>query len=392
MREVAIIGVGQTRFGELFDRSLRDLTVEAGIKAVGDAGINAEDIQALYGGSMTPGILTGQEHIGPFIADWSGLTTLHIPATRVEAACASGAAAFRQAYLCIKSGEADIAIAGGAEKMTDVGSAKVTGGLTSAGDILSEGSRGLPFTGEYGQITREYERIYGDTSEQRARFVEIAHRNAKYNPCAQFQREITKEQILSSNMVADPLRLLDCSSVADGAAAVILCEAEKAKKYTDTPIYIEASSQTSDWLALKDKGDLCTFEGTKIAAREAYYEAGMGTSSIDVVEQHDCFSITGLINIEDLRFAKKGKGGRLVMQGDTEINGKIPMNTTGGLKACGHPLGATGIRQIVDIVKQLKGEFRSEIQVPNAEIGLTHNIGGVGGTVIVHILGRRENV
>lgn len=392
MREVAVIGVGQTMFGELFDMSFRDLAVQAGIKAIEDAGINAEDIQALYGGSMTPGIFTGQEHIGASIADWSGLTTLHIPATRVEAACASGALAFRMAYLHIMSGEADMVIAGGVEKMTDIGSGKVTGGLTSAGDTWSEGSRGLPFTGAYGQIALEYERRYGDTSEARARFVEIAHRNAKYNPYAQFQKEITREQILNSNMIADPLRLLDCSSVADGAAAVILCEAEKAKQYTDTPIFIEASKQASDWLALKDKKDLCVIEGTKIAAKKAYYQAGMSPSSINVVEQHDCFSITGIINIEDLGFAKKGKGTRLVMQGDTEINGKMPMNPTGGLKACGHPLGATGIRQIVDITKQLKGEFPSEIQVPNAEIGLTHNIGGTGGTVIVHIFGRRENV
>ena len=341
---------------------------------------------------MTPGIFGGQEHIGAFIADWSGLTTLHIPATRVEAACASGAAAFRQAYLCVKSGEADIAIAGGAEKMTDVGSAKVTGGLTSAGDTWSEGSRGLPFTGEYSQITREYERRYGNTIEQRTRFVEIAHRNARYNPYAQFQGKVTKEQILNSNMIADPLRLFDCSSVADGAAAVILCEAKKAKKYTDTPIYIEASSQTSDWLALKDKKDLCVFDGTKVAAKIAYSQSGMAPSRIDVVEQHDCFSITGIINMENLGFAKKGQGGRLIIQGETEINGKIPTNTTGGLKACGHPLGATGIRQVVDITKQLKGEFRSEIQVPNAEKGLTHNIGGIGGTVIVHILRRRRNV
>ena len=335
---------------------------------------------------MSSGIFVNQEHIGALTADWAGLAVLHIPATRVEAACASGAAAFRLAYLHILSGEADMIIAAGAEKMTDVGSSEATGGLTSAGDIESEGSRGLPFTGEYAQIAREYERKYGDTSEQRARFVEIAHRNAKYNPFAQFQKEVTREQILSSNMIADPLRLLDCSPVADGAAAVILCEAEKAKKYTDKPIYIEASSQTSDWLALKDKQNVCDFKGTEIAARKAYQQAGMGPNRIDVLEQHDCFSITGIINAENLGFAEKGEGGKLIEQGDTEINGKIPMNTTGGLKACGHPLGATGIRQILDITKQLRGEFSSEIQVPDAEIGLAHNIGGVGGTTIIHIL------
>ncbi|MHC1635454.1 MAG: thiolase domain-containing protein [Candidatus Methanospirareceae archaeon] len=384
MRGVAIIGVGVTKFGELWEKSLKDIAVEAGLKAIEDAGISGEEIDAIYGGNMSAGRFNEQEHIGAMIADYVGLASFHIPAARVEAACASGALALHFAILSILSGWYDIVVAAGVEKMTDVASETVDDLLSSSVDREWESTCGATLPALFAMIARAHMKKYGTTREQIAKVAVKNHHNATMNPYAQFRSEISVEDVLKSPIVADPLRVLDCSSIADGAAAVVLCEEEIAKRYTDSPIYVKASSQASDTISLHDRNEITTMEATVYAARKAYKMAKVQPSDIDVAEVHDSYTISEIVAIEDLGFFKKGQGGVATEEGQTEIGADIAVNPSGGLKGCGHPLGATGIRQVVEIVQQLRGEAGKR-QVPDAEIGLTHNIGGTGGTAIVHI-------
>ncbi len=387
MREVAIIGAGTTLFGELWERSFRDLAVEAGLRAIEDAGISGDEIQALYGGNMSAGRFIEQEHIGALIADYAGLARLHIPATRAEAACASGALAMHLAVLSIASGWYDLVIAAGIEKMTDVGSDSAEELLASSVDRKWEVIYGATLPSLFAMMARLHMTRYNTTAEQMAQVAVKNHANAVHNPCAQYRREISLESVLASPLVADPLRVLDCSSIADGASAVVVCAAENARQYTDSPIYVKASVQASDTISLHDRRDLITMDATVAAARKAYQQASLQPSQIDLAEVHDSYTIAELIAIEDLDFVKKGEGGKATEAGETAIGGRIPVNPSGGLKACGHPLGATGIRQIVEITQQLRGEAGKR-QVPGAEVALTHNIGGTGGTAIVHIFTR----
>ncbi len=387
MREVAIIGVGTTQFGELWEKSLRDIAVEAGVKAIEDAGISGDEIEALYGGNMSAGRFIEQEHIGALIADYAGLAGLHIAATRAEAACASGALALHLAVLSVASGWYDLVIAAGVEKMTDVESDVADDLLASSVDSKWEAIYGATLPALFAQIARTHMEKYHTTREQMAKVAVKNHANAVHNPYAQYQRAITLESVLASPIVADPLHMLDCSSIADGAAAVVLCAAEKVKQYTDSPVYVKASAQACDTISLHDRRDLTTMDATVFAAKKAYQMASLDPSRIDLAEVHDSYTIAELLAIEDLGFCTKGDGGVTTEEGETEIGGRIPVNPSGGLKACGHPLGATGIRQIVEIVQQLRGEAGKR-QVPNAEVGLTHNIGGTGGTAVVHILSR----
>jgi len=385
-REVAIIGVGCTKFGELWSYSFRDIFMEAGVSALEDAGLEGKDIDALYIGNMSGGRFIEQEHLGSLIADYSGLASLHVPSTRVEAACASGGLALRQAVLAIASGYHDIVIAGGAEKMTDVDTSTATDALAAAADREWEGVFGATFPALYAMIARLHMHRYGTTQEQLAQVAVKNHYHGSLNPKAQYQNRITVENVLGSNMVAEPLHLLDCSPITDGAAAVVLAPAEDARKYTDTPIYIKASTQASDTISLHDRRDITTLDATVTAAKQAYKMAKLEPKDIQVAEVHDCFTIAEICAIEDLGFASKGEGGKLTEEGVTAIGGRLPINTSGGLKACGHPVGATGIKQAVEIVQQLRGEAGKR-QV-DAEIGLTHNVGGSGGTAVVHILSR----
>ncbi|HDS45817.1 MAG TPA: thiolase domain-containing protein [Methanomicrobia archaeon] len=387
MREVAIIGAGTTLFGELWERSFRDLAVEAGLRAIEDAGISGEEIQALYGGNMSAGRFIEQEHIGALIADYAGLARLHIAATRAEAACASGALAMHLAVLSIASGWYDLVIAAGVEKMTDVGSDSVEELLASSVDRKWEVIYGATLPSLFAQMARLHMTRYNTTAEQMAQVAVKNHANAVHNPIAQYRREISLESVLTSPLVADPLRMLDCSSIADGASAVVVCAAEKARQYTDSPIYVKASTQASDTISLHDRRDLITMDATVTAAKNAYQQASLQPSQIDLAEVHDSYTIAELIAIEDLGFVKKGEGGNATEAGETALGGRIPINPSGGLKACGHPLGATGIRQIAEITQQLRGEAGKR-QVQGAEVALTHNIGGTGGTAIVHILTR----
>ncbi|UZE91902.1 MAG: thiolase domain-containing protein [Methanosarcinales archaeon] len=386
MRDVAIIGVGCTKFGEMWERSFRDLFVEAGLNALEDAGTRGEDIEALYVGNMSAGKFIDQEHIGALIADYAGLAgSLHIPSTRVEAACASGGLALRDGVMAVASGLHDIVIAAGVEKMTDVETGVTIDALASAADREWEGFMGATFPGLYAMMARLHMHKYGTTREQLATVAVKNHHNATMNPKAQYRKEITIDDVINSPLVADPLRVYDCSPITDGAAAVVLAPAELARKLNDTPIYVRASAQASDTITLHDRRDITTLDATVYAAKRAYEMAGISPKDVDVAEVHDCFTIAEICAIEDLGFVQKGDGGPATEEGITALDGEIPINPSGGLKACGHPVGATGIKQAIEIAEQLRGDVR-ERQVNGAEIGLTHNVGGTGGTAVVHIL------
>lgn len=385
MKDVAVIGVGCTTFGEKWNHSFRDLFIEAGAYALEDANLSGEQIDALFVGNMSAGRFIEQEHIGALIADYAGLATKHIPSTRVEAACASGGLAFRQAVTAVASGMATIVVAAGVEKMTDVAPGQTVDTLAGAADREWEGFVGATFPGLYAMIANDYMHRYPLTREQLAQVAVKNHFNGARNPIAQFQQEISIETVLSSSLVADPLRLFDCSPITDGAAAVVLAPLDLAKKFTDTPIRVLASAQASDTIALHDRRDISTLDATVEAGKRAFRQAGLTHRDIDLVEVHDCFTIGEICAIEDLGYCTKGEAGKITEDGLTALDGDLPVNTSGGLKACGHPVGATGIKQIYEVVQQLRGEAgRRQVA---AERGMTHNVGGTGATVVVHILG-----
>ena len=381
MRDVAIIGTGMTKFGELWDKSLRDIFVEAALKAIDNSGV--KKIDSMYIGNFSGGLFVGQEHLASLLPDYLGVTP--IPTTRVESACASGALALKQAFLEVASGFSDIVLVGGVEKMTDIPPDEATYGLAAAADREYEAFQGITFPGLYALIAKRHMYEYGTTREQLAKVAVKNHKNGAKNPHAQFPFEITVDQVLNSTLVADPLRLLDCSPITDGAAAVIICPAEMAKEYTDKPIKIIGVGHATDTIALHSRENMTTLKATVEAGKRAYAMAGIKPKDIDLAEVHDCFTIAEICAIEDLGFVKKGEGGKATEEGLTAIDGRIPINPSGGLKSKGHPVGATGIAQVIEVVAQLRGEA-GERQVKDAKIGLTHNLGGSGGSVIVHIL------
>ncbi|MBI5159374.1 thiolase domain-containing protein [Candidatus Micrarchaeota archaeon] len=382
MRRVAIVGVGMSKFGEHWEKGFRDLIIEAGVQALQDGNLKGEEIDALYGGTMAAGRLIGQEHITALIADYMGLNP--IPATRVEAACASGGLALRQGFMAVASGLHDVVVVGGVEKMTDVSTAEVTTALGGAGDQEWELFMGATFPSIYALMARRHMKEYGTSVEQMAAVSVKNHLNAAKNKFAQFQKPVTLEEVLESKEVSSPLKVLDCSPITDGAAVVILASLEKAKKYSDCPIEIIASAQASDTIALHDRKSLTELKATQIAARKAFQQAGVSAKDVDVAEVHDCFTIAEIMAIEDLGFVEKGKGGKATEDGFTALNSDVSVNTSGGLKGCGHPVGATGVKQAVEITWQLRGKA-GERQVKNAELGLTHNVGGSGATAVVHL-------
>ena len=380
MRDVFITGTGMTPCGELWDRSLRDLYVEAALAAIDDATVDRLD--SMYVGCMTSGLFVGQEHIGALMADYLGRSP--IPATRVESACASGGIAVRQAYLEIASGASEVVLAGGVEKMND--GADVTSALAAASDQEYEAYQGITFPGLYALIARAHMHRYGTTREQLARVAVKNHQHGALNPKAQFQFEITIDQVLNSTQVADPLRLLDCSPVTDGAAAVILASAEVAGKLKGHPaVKITASAQGSDTFALHNRQDLTHLGAVQRAGELAFVQAGRTIEDIDVVEVHDCFTIAELCAMEALGIAEPGKAAALVETGETTLGGRLPINTSGGLKAKGHPVGASGVAQIVELTTQLRGTAGKR-QVEGARLALAQNMGGTGASCPVHIL------
>jgi acetyl-CoA C-acetyltransferase len=382
MRDVAVIGVGMNRWGELWEKSHRQIWTEAAIEAIADAGVDRVD--ALYVGCMSGGLFMGQEHLGALLADQLGMGP--IPGTRVESACASGGLAFRQAYLAVASGEHDVVLASGVEKMTDVDGGTATYALSTAADQEYECYHGITFPGLYAMMARVHMHRYGTTREQLAHVAVKNHAHGLLNPLAQFQSKITVEQVLESVMVADPLRVLDCSPITDGAAAVILAALPQ-KGTKRPPVRVAASSAATDTIGLHDRDDLAWLRSTEVAAAKAYARAGIAPNDVSFCEVHDCFTIAEVMVIEALGLSERGKGGEAAASGMTALGGRVPVNASGGLKSKGHPVGATGIAQIREAVLQLRGEAGAR-QVKDARWGLTQNMGGTGASSVVHIFTR----
>ncbi len=378
MRDVAVIGIGMTKFGELWEKSLRDIFVEAAMAAIGDAKV--DQIGSMYVGSMTPGLFVGQEHIGALMADYLG--TPSIPAMRVESACCSGGMAFRAGFFEVASGHTDIVLVGGVEKMND--GADVTYALATAADQEYEVYQGVTFPGLYALIARAHMHAYGTTREQMAAVSVKNHHNGSLNERAQFPREVTVEQVLNATLVADPLTMLECSPVSDGAACAILAPVDMAKKLNMPVIKIIGTGAATDTLALHAREDLTTLKAVTLSAQSAYKMAGVKPTDVSLAEVHDCFSIAEICIVEELGFVEKGKGGPFTEQGHTALDGKIPVNTSGGLKSKGHPVGATGIAQICEIVEQLRGAAGKR-QVKDPKIGIAQNMGGSGASSVVHV-------
>lgn len=381
MRDVSIIGFGQTPVGEHWELSLRHLAAQAVLAAMQDAGIERAD--ALYVGNMIASETSGQHHLGALVADFVGLRG--IEAFRVEAACASGAAALRAGYLAVASGAADLVIVAGVEKMTDAIGNSITTALAEAADADYETPHGLSFVSINALLMRRYMYEFNVRHEDFAGFAITAHQNAVNNPYAMFRRPITKEEFVQARMIADPINLLDSSPVADGAAAVVLCPTEQARSFTDHPVRIRACEVGTDSLALHDRRDPLFLEAGYISAQKAYARAGVTPADIDLFELHDAFTIMAALSLEAAGFARRGEGVRLAMDGAIALNGRIPISTMGGLKGRGHPVGATGIYQVIEVAQQVTGRAGAN-QVANARLGMAQNIGGSGATIITTIL------
>ncbi len=381
MRDVAIISAGMTPFGELWQSSLRDLFVDAAREAL--ESVDVKRVDAIYVGNMSGGQFVGQEHLGPLMADHLGM--VGVPSARVESACASGGVALRTAFLDVASGVSDLVLAAGVEKMND--GADVTNVLATAADQESEVYQGVTFPGLYAMIARAHMETHGTTEEDLAAVSVKNHRHGAMNPKAQFQQEVTMEQVMTSSLVASPLRLLHCSPVSDGAAAVLLCPLDRAHEFTDRPVKIRGSGFATGSMALADRVDPAFLDAVGHAARRAYDMAGVAPSDVDVAEVHDCFSIAELCVLEALCFSERGGACELTRAGETALGGRLPVNTSGGLKSKGHPVGATGVAQTIEVFEQLRGDAGAR-QVKDATIGLAQNMGGSGASSLVHIFER----
>lgn len=382
MREVSIIGIGQTRVGEHWNRSLRELALEALRAALADA--RAETVEALFVGNMLSGVLCGQENLATLVADFGGLRG--VEAVKVEAACASGAASVRAAYLAVASGAADIAVAVGVEKMTDVPTDGVTAGLATAADADYEAAHGASFTALNALLMRLYMDRYGWKRRDFAGFTINAHHNARLNPQAMFHEEVTEEDFEHSPLVAEPISILDSAPIADGAAAVVLAPAEMARAFTDRPIRILGSAVATDTVAIATRRDPLWLEAAYASAHRAYRQAGIRPEGVDFFELHDAFTIMAALSLEASCFAARGRGVTCALEGRITREGNIPIATLGGLKGRGHPVGASGAYQVAEAALQLRGEAGAA-QLSEARIGMAQSIGGSGSVVITHILG-----
>ncbi len=381
MRRVAIIGVGCTSVGEIWDKSLKDLAVEASLKALDDAGI--ENVDRVYIGNALSPILQYQTNLASIIIDSLGFN--NASSILVEAADASGGLAFHEAFKAVRSGLIDYALVVGVEKMSDSKPSEVASALMSFEDQDYVAFTGVTQAGLHALLLRIYMEKFNVKHEDIALFAVNAHKNASKNPYAQFKNIIRVEDVLKSPLIADPLRLLEYVGISDGAAAVVLCPLEKAEKFRSNFVEILASATAVDKLFLTERDDILTFNSTRIAAEKAFKEAKVSPKDIDVVEVHDSSTIAGIISLEDLGFCGKGEGASFVSQGKIDLNGELPTNTMGGLKGRGHPIGATGVYQIIEVVWQLRGEAGKN-QVDGAKIGLTQNIAGLGSSAVVNIL------
>jgi acetyl-CoA C-acetyltransferase len=382
MRKIAIAGIGQTKVDEHWDKSLKELGGEACFAAMQDAGMNKVD--ALFVGNMLAPMVDGQNQLGTFFSDWVGLWGHE--AVKVEAACGSGAAALRAGLMAVASGEIGSALVVGVEKMTDKAGHDVTAALATAADADYEVEQGVSFVGINALVMRRYMHEFGWRHVDFAPFSINAHANAMYNPNARLHTEITVEQFEKSNMVSTPINLLDASPIGDGAAAVIIIPAEKVDSAPGQPrIVISGSGAATDTIAVHSRKDPLFLSAAHASAKRAYEMAGVTPNDIDVFELHDAFSIMTALSLEACGFAERGQGPRLGLDNEIRPDGRLPVCTRGGLKARGHPVGATGMYQVVEVIQQLRGEC-AETQVEGAKIGMAQNIGGSGATVLTHIL------
>ncbi len=382
----SIVSAGMSKFGKLDGVSARELFSDAAREAF-EKCPNLDpkkDVKALFVGQMGESF-EHQGHTGPTVLDWIGL--LPIPAIRTEAACSSSAVAIRTGLFAVMSGLYDVVMVGGVEKMTHRETSEVTEYLAMACDYPFEQWQGATFPGLFAMVATAHMHKYGTTEKQMALVAVKNHHNGSMNPKAHMQKEITLEQALSSRVVAWPLKLYDCSLITDGGSCLILTKPELAKKFTDAPVHIIGSGQASDTIGLYEREVLTSLNAGKLAGEQAFKMADVTSEDLDVAEVHDCFTIAEIVAYEDLGFCKPGEGGRLVEEGQTSIGGKIAVNTSGGLKAKGHPVGATGVAQAYEVYLQLTNQAGKR-QVKDAEIGLTHNIGGLGATGVVNIYKR----
>lgn len=382
----AVVSAGLSKFGKLEGLSSREIFLSAAKEAFDRCpNLNPKkDIKSLFIGQMSESS-EHQGHTGALIADWLGLNP--IPSVRLESACASSGAALRAGVQAIMSGIAETVMVGGVEKLTHLSTSDATEYLALSSDNFLEQWHGFTFPALFALIARAHMHKYKTKEEQLAAVAVKNHKNGSKNPKAHIQKEITLEQALNSRIIASPLRLFDCSLISDGASCLILTKPEVAKRYTDEPVYIVGTGQASDTIGLYEREDLTSLNSIALAAREAYRMANVEPDDLDVAEVHDCFTIAEIISYEMLGLCGKGEGGMLIESGQTEIGGRIPVNTSGGLKSKGHPVGATGTAQAYEIYLQLTGQAGKR-QVEGAEIGLTQNLGGHGSTSIVHIFKR----
>ena len=382
MREVAVIGIGQTPVDEEWEKSLRLLAGEAVLAALADA--EMQRVDGIFVGNMIGGSANNQQHLGAYIADWVGLR--YTEGVHLETACSSAAAAFRAALIAVASGDLDSAIAVGAEKMTDSPGGEITTALATAADADWEVDQGLSFVVLNALLMKRYMYENGWKHEDFAPFSINAHANGAHNPNARFRKPITLEAYLKAGLIADPINLLDASPMGDGAAAVVLVPADSVPKNGKFPVIrVVASAAATDTIAVHDRKDPLWLTAAEKSARQAYQQAGLGPDDIDLFELHDAFTIMASLSLEAAGFAPRGQGPRLALDGEICPTGRIPIATRGGLKARGHPIGATGMYQIVEVVQQLRGQC-GQTQVENARIGMTQNIGGSGSNIITHIL------
>jgi acetyl-CoA C-acetyltransferase len=415
-RGVALVGAGMSKFGCFKGKTSRDLFVDAFMDMLQsvEKGIDPKTIEALYVGNYSSDLFEGQGHLAPILASWIGLAPL--PATRVEDACASAGVALRQGILAVASGLYDIVLVGGVEKMTDLPTEKVTDTLATAADMQYEVPAGFTFPGFYAAMATAYMDNYGATPETFMKVGIKNHNNGALNDKAQFGEKITaimekrkasaikkglpvtewesELAFLHDNranpMIAWPMRLYDCSPISDGAALALLVSEELAQKFTDNPVYVAGTGQASDG-ALQERGILDSIPAARLAARQAYEMAGITPQQVDFAEVHDCFTIAEIIASEDLGFFEKGTGGRAAEAGETSRTGSKPINLSGGLKSKGHPVGASGIGQVVEVWKQLRCEAGERQLEGRLQYGLTHNVGGTGQTCVVHIFEKRDH-
>ena len=378
-----IAGAASTRFGKHEESSSRQLFRDAAEDAIGQCALTAADIDALYVGTFMGALTDDQGHMGALMADYLGVP--EVPATTVESACASSGAAIRQASQAIESGRVEVALVGGVEMMFATGIAEITDALANAADNEYENEAGLTFPGIYGLMAQAYMNRYDATEEDLAAIVVKNREHGVANPISQHQEGVTIEEVLESRPISPPLGLLDCCPITDGASAVLLVsEAVASSRDLEAPVTITGSGQAGDTIALQDRTDIARTPSAERAAGRAYHSAGIEAADVDVCEVHDCFSIAEALAVEALGFVERGDGATAARAGVTALDGRIPVNTSGGLIAKGHPVGATGAAQVVEVTKQLEG--RHENQVEGAKVGLTHNVGGSGASAVVHVM------